>query len=421
MKVLVIGNGGREHALVWKIAQSPRVSKIYCAPGSAGIARLAECVDIPADNIDALAKFAEKNGIDLAVVGPEAPLAAGIVDHFKKFAIPVFGPDRRAAEIESSKSFAKDLMRVNSIPTAGYWTFDEFAQLERFLRTAKYPLVLKADGLAAGKGVSVCKTAEEANAIGHAMMTEKIFGEAGRRVVAEEFLIGLEASILALVSGDAVAILEPAQDHKAVFDRNEGPNTGGMGAYSPVPAVTENVLQRVERDIIIPTVHGMNREDRPYTGVLYVGIMLTANGPKVLEYNCRFGDPETQPLLMRLKSDLVDLIEASITGQLGLATLEWNDGPALCVVLASRGYPGKYDKGLPITGIEEAEAMDDVAVFHAGTTQSDGVWRTAGGRVLGVTARGTDIGAARARAYEAVKKINFEGMHYRTDIGLKAV
>ena len=421
MKVLVIGNGGREHALVWKIAQSTRVSKLYCAPGSAGIARLAESVNIPAENISDLAKFAQKEAVDLTVVGPEAPLAAGIVDHFRKLEIPIFGPDRRAAEIESSKSFAKDLMRVNSIPSAGYWVFDEFAQLEHFLATSKFPIVLKADGLAAGKGVSVCKTREEALATGHAMMTEKLFGDAGRRVIIEEFLTGQEASILALVSGDAIAILEPAQDHKAAFDKDQGPNTGGMGAYSPVPAVTESVMQRVERDIIIPTVHGMNREERPYTGVLYVGLMLTANGPKVLEYNCRFGDPETQPLMMRLKNDLIDLIEAAITGQLGLAALEWDDEPSLCVVLASRGYPGKYEKGLPITGIEEAEAMDDVAVFHAGTTHSDGVWRTAGGRVLGVTARGTDIFSARTRAYEAVRKINFDGMHYRTDIGLKAV
>jgi len=421
MKVLVIGNGGREHALVWKIAQSTRVSKIYCAPGGAGIARLAECVNIAAENIDALANFAQKEGVDLTVVGPEAPLAAGVVDHFKKLDIPIFGPDMRAAEIESSKSFAKDLMRVNSIPTAGYWVFDDFAQLEHFLTTAKYPIVLKADGLAAGKGVSVRKSQQEALATGHAMMTEKVFGEAGRRVVVEEFLSGQEASILALVSGDAIAILEPAQDHKAAFDKNEGPNTGGMGAYSPVPTVTESVMQRVERDIIIPTVHGMNREERPYTGVLYVGVMLTANGPKVLEYNCRFGDPETQPLMMRLKNDLVDLIEAAITGELGLASLEWNDGPSLCVVLASRGYPGPYEKGLPITGVEEAEAMNDVAVFHAGTTRSDGMWRTAGGRVLGVTARGADIASARKLAYEAVRKINFEGMHYRTDIGLKAV
>jgi phosphoribosylamine--glycine ligase len=421
MKVLVVGAGGREHALAWKMAQSSRVKKIYCAPGSAGISRLAECVDIAAENIGALAKFAQKEAVDLTVVGPEAPLAAGIVDHFRKLQIPIFGPDRRAAEIESSKSFAKDLMRVNSIPSAAYWVFDDFAQLEHFLQTAKYPLVLKADGLAAGKGVTVCKTAEEAHKLGHAMMTEKVLGEAGRRVVIEEFLTGQEASILALVSGDAIAILEPAQDHKAVFDKNEGPNTGGMGAYSPVPAVTENMLERVERDIIIPTVHGMNREERPYTGVLYVGIMITASGPKVLEYNCRFGDPETQPLMMRLKSDLVDLMEAAVTGQLALSELEWSDGPALCVVLASKGYPGAYQKGLPITGIEEAEAMEDVAVFHAGTSRTDGVWRTSGGRVLGITARGTNISSARQRAYDAVKKTNFEGMHFRTDIGLKAV
>jgi len=421
MKVLVIGAGGREHALVWKIAQSPRVRKIYCAPGSPGISRLAECVDVKAEDIGGLARFAQKESVDLTVVGPEGPLALGIVDHFRSLDIPIFGPDRRAAEIESSKSFAKDLMRVNSIPSAAYWVFDDFAQLEHFLQTAKYPLVLKADGLAAGKGVTVCKTAEEAHKLGHAMMTEKVLGEAGRRVVIEEFLTGQEASILALVSGDAVAILEPAQDHKAVFDKDQGPNTGGMGAYSPVPAITENIMQRIERDIIIPTVHGMNREERPYTGVLYVGLILTANGPRVLEYNCRFGDPETQPLMMRLQSDLVDLLEGAVTGQLSFSTLTWSPGAALCVVLASGGYPGAYQKGLPMTGIEEAEAMEDVAVFHAGTTRSDGVWRTAGGRVLGVTARGADIASSRQRAYEAVKKIHFEGMHYRTDIGIRSV
>ena len=421
MKMLVVGSGGREHALVWKIAQSPRVKKIYCAPGSAGIARQAECVDISVGDIPSLARFAAKESIDLTVVGPEAPLATGIVDEFRKSGIPIFGPDRRAAEIESSKSFAKGLMRVNSIPTAAYWVFDEYNQLESFLKGTKYPVVLKADGLAAGKGVAICGDRDQAMALGHAMMTEKVFGEAGRRVVVEEFMTGQEVSIIALVAGDAVAVLEPSQDHKQANDGDEGPNTGGMGAYSPVPAVTEPVWQRIERDIIIPTVHGMNREERPYFGALYFGLMLTPAGPQVLEYNCRFGDPETQPLMMRLETDLVDLLEASLKGTLGDSALSWHDGASICVVLASGGYPGSYKKGLPITGIEEADEMEDEVVFHAGTTKSDDRWRTAGGRVVGVTARGSGIADARDRAYEAVKKIAFEGMRYRTDIGAKAL
>ncbi len=421
MKVFIIGSGGREHALVWKIAQSSRVRKIYCAPGSAGIARHAECVDIPVENIPALAEFAVKESIDLTVVGPEAPLAAGVVDEFRKLHIPIFGPDRRAAEIESSKSFAKDLMRVNSIPTAAFWTFSKYDQLESLLKEAKYPLVLKADGLAAGKGVAICGDSDTAMALGHAMMTEKKFGSAGARVVVEELLTGQETSIIVLVAGDTVAMLEPSQDHKQAYDNDEGPNTGGMGAYSPVPAITEPTLRRIERDIIIPTVHGMNREERPYFGVLYVGLMLTSAGPQVLEYNCRFGDPETQPLLMRLETDLVDLLEGAVTGNLGDVTLSWRQGASLCVVLASGGYPGSYRKGLPITGIEEAEAMEDVVVFHAGTSKVNSEWRTAGGRVMGVTARGSDVGDARRRAYDAVEKITFEGMHYRTDIGARAL
>ncbi len=419
MKVLVVGSGGREHALAWKIARSPRVTKVFAAPGNAGIAQQAECVDIPATDTGGLLRFATDNAIDLTVVGPEAPLAEGLVDAFHKAKAPVFGPTARAAEIESSKVFAKNLMHQNAIPTASYRVFNDFRLLENHLEQAEMPVVLKADGLAAGKGVIVCRNRESALAAARLMMEKKAFGRAGNLVVVEECLEGREASILALVSGDAIVVLEPARDHKRAFDNDEGPNTGGMGAYSPVPFIDEQMMRKIERDVIIPTVHGMTREDRPYTGVLYMGLMITAEGPKVLEYNCRFGDPETQPLVMRLDTDLVDLIESALMGNLLDAALQWKEGASMCVVLASGGYPKEYEKGKKITGLDAADEMDDVVVFHSGTRRENGDWLTNGGRVLGVTALGRDIDSARDRAYEAVGKIHFEGMHFRKDIGAK--
>jgi len=419
MKVLVVGSGGREHALAWKIARSPRVKKVFAAPGNAGIAQDAECVDIPVADTGGLLKFVTGNAIDLTVVGPEAPLAEGIVDAFRKAKAPIFGPTARAAEIESSKVFAKNLMHQNAIPTASYRVFNDFRLIENHLEQAEMPVVLKADGLAAGKGVFVCSSRESALAAARLIMEEKAFGRAGHLVVVEECLVGREASIQALVSGDAIVMLETSQDHKRAFDNDEGPNTGGMGAYSPVPFIDEQMMRRIERDVIIPTVHGMSREDRPYAGVLYVGLMITEDGPKVLEYNCRFGDPETQPLMMRLDADLVDLIESSLGGSLSEALLQWKEGASMCVILASGGYPKEYEKGKKITGLDEAGDMDDVVVFHSGTRREDGGWLTNGGRVLGVTALGRDINSARDRAYGAVGRIRFEGMHFRKDIGAK--
>ena len=419
MKVLVVGSGGREHALAWKIARSPRVKKVFAAPGNAGIAQDAECVDISVADTGGLLKFVTDNAIDLTVVGPEAPLAEGIVDAFRKAKAPIFGPTARAAEIESSKVFAKNLMHQNAIPTASYRVFNDFRLIENHLEQAEMPVVLKADGLAAGKGVFVCRNMESALAAARLIMEEKAFGRAGHLVVVEECLVGREASIQALVSGDAIVMLETSQDHKRAFDNDEGPNTGGMGAYSPVPFIDEQMMRRIERDVIIPTVHGMSREDRPYAGVLYVGLMITEDGPKVLEYNCRFGDPETQPLMMRLDADLVDLIESSLGGNLSEAPLQWKEGASMCVILASGGYPKEYEKGKKITGLDEAGNMDDVMVFHSGTRREDDGWLTNGGRVLGVTALGRDINSARDRAYGAVGRIRFEGMHFRKDIGKK--
>jgi len=421
MKVLIVGGGGREHALAWKIAQSPKVTKLFCAPGNAGIAQVAECVNIPADEVQALLKFARREKIDLTVVGPEAPLVAGIADRFEANGLPIFGPSRRAAELEGSKVFAKQIMRKHAIPTAHYDVFETVDAAEEHVRKAPLPLVVKADGLAAGKGVMVCNTRQEAMHAITLIMKERVFGDAGNLVVVEDCLVGEEASILALTDGRAIVPLPSSQDHKRIRDNDEGPNTGGMGAYSPAPVITPEQYARIEREILIPIVHAMNADDRRYKGVVYAGLMMTDDGPRVLEFNVRFGDPETQPILARLKGDIVPVLTAIAEGNLQKADLEWDPRPAVCVVMASAGYPGRYEKGKPITGLDAAAALGDVVVFHAGTALKDGQVVTAGGRVLGVTALGDDIAAAIARAYEAVRLIHFEGAQYRSDIGARAL
>jgi len=421
MKILVVGSGGREHALVWKLAQSPMVEKIYCAPGNPGIAEHAECLDIKADDIRALREFARDNKIDLTVVGPEDPLAAGITDEFESAGLKIFGPSRRAAELEASKVFCKSLLRKHGIPTAEFRRFDDAGDAAAYVKSQPAPLVVKADGLARGKGVLVCHTTEEALDAVKMIMVEKEFGDAGSEVVVEEFLTGEEASILAFTDGSTIAPLDSSQDHKPIFDGDKGPNTGGMGAYSPAPVITPEMFRRIEREILVPIVHAMNKDNRPYKGILYAGLMITKVGPKVLEFNVRFGDPETQPILVRMKNDLAPVLLAVAEGKLEEASLEWDPRPAVCVVMASGGYPGSYEKGKEITGLDECKAMEDVVVFHAGTAVQDGKLVTNGGRVLGITALGDGIEAARARAYEAVAKIKFEGAQYRTDIGAKAV
>jgi len=421
MNVLVVGSGGREHALVWKIAQSPLVKKVYCAPGNAGIARHAECVNIGPTEIARLRKLAIDKGIDLTVVGPEAPLCEGIVDFFTAKGLSIFGPTQRAARLEGSKVFAKQLMERHGIPTARFRVFNGVELARDYIDRVGAPVVVKADGLAAGKGVIVCKTVQEARAAVNKIMIDRAFGDSGDQIVIEDCLSGEEASVLAFTDGKNIALMPSAQDHKAVYDGDEGPNTGGMGAYSPAPVITPELERTIERDVIVQAVHAMNREERPYRGVLYAGLMITEEGPFVLEFNCRLGDPELQPLIMRLKSDLVPILQATIEGNLDEVEIEWDVRPALCVVMASGGYPGPYEKGFPIKGLEDVEEMDDVVVFHSGTALVDGQVVTAGGRVLGVTARGDTIADARERAYEAVRRISFEGAHYRTDIGKKAL
>jgi len=421
MKVLVVGGGGREHALVWKIAQSPLVSKIYCAPGNAGIARHAECVNIKAEDIGDLRTFALAKAIDLTVVGPEAPLCAGIVDSFEARGLKIFGPSRKGARIEGSKVFAKQLMARHGIPTAEFRQFDSAERAQAYIEMVGAPVVVKADGLAAGKAVRVCSTVEEALDAVKRMMIEGEFGASGEKVIVEQRLEGEEASVLAFTDGQTIALIPSCQDHKPVYDNDQGPNTGGMGAYSPAPVVTPEIESVIERDIIVQTVHAMNCEDRPYCGVLYAGLMISDEGPRVLEFNCRLGDPEMQPIAMRLKSDLVPILLATVERRLEEAEIEWHEDAAVCVVMASGGYPRKYEKGKLITGLDKVEQMEDVVVFHSGTQLEDGRILTDGGRVLGVTARGKTIAEAQARAYEAVGKIHFEGAHYRTDIARKAM
>ncbi len=421
MKVLVIGSGGREHTLAWKIARSPRVRKVYCAPGNAGIASVATCVPIGADRIEELLAFARTEKIDLTVVGPEDPLSGGIVDAFEAEGLRIFGASRRAAEIESSKSFAKYLMTKYRIPTADGESFTNLKKAQAYVQDKGAPIVVKADGLAAGKGVIVCTTVEEALEALDRIMVAKEFGEAGKKVVVEDCLVGEEASFLAFTDGKTVLPLPTSQDHKAVFDDDKGPNTGGMGAYSPAPVVDALMHKRVMKEIMIPTVKAMAAEGRPYKGVLYAGLMIEGDTPRVLEFNGRFGDPEAQPLLMRLKSDLVPIMEAVIDERLDQASLEIDPRAAVCVVMASGGYPGKYAKGHPIQGLDKAARMRDVVVFHAGTDAKEGAVVTNGGRVLGVTALGETIDGAIKKAYKAVAKITWKGAQHRSDIGRKAL
>ena len=420
MKILVVGSGGREHALCWKIARSPLVKKLYCAPGNPGTASLADNVPVQADDIAGLVRFAKKEGIDLTVIGPEGPLCAGVVDAFQKEQLLCFGPDKAAAEIEGSKSFARELCRKHRLPGPAFWVFEDHQQARSFLDNREDgPIVVKASGLAAGKGVTVCKNSAEAKVAAAECLEKRRFGEAGAKVVFEECLQGPEVSLITLTDGQTIVPLEPARDHKPVFDGDKGPNTGGMGVFTPVSLMPRMAAQ-IESQILFPAVHAMNREGRRYRGFLYAGLMLTQQGPRVLEFNCRLGDPETQPLLMRLSSDLVPLLLATAEGKLDTQEAPvWDKRVAVCVVACSGGYPGDFKKGYPITGLERVDTGDDLQVFHAGTAQKPGGdVLTAGGRVLAVTALGADMEAARARAYGALAKIEFAGMHYRKDIGL---
>ena len=421
MKILVVGSGGREHALVWKIAQSPAVRKIYCAPGNPGIARQAECVPISGEDVKSLTAWAEKEKIDLTVVGPEAPLTLGIVDAFEARGLRIFGPHRKAAEIEGSKAFAKDLMKKYGIPAGESQTFEDFGAAVGYVKDRGALLVVKADGLAAGKGVIICRTVEEALAALDLILVKKAFGSAGAKVLVEEFLEGEEASFLAFTDGETVTPLPTSQDHKPIFDDDRGPNTGGMGAYSPAPVVSEKVHREVMEKILIPTVRGMAREGRRYRGVLYAGLIIRDEKAKVLEFNARLGDPEAQPLLMRMKSDLVPVLEATIDGKLSSLNVEWDSRSTVCVVMASGGYPGNYARGKVISGLEEAARVPGTFVFHAGTAFQEEKVVTQGGRVLGVTALGESIREAIRKAYEAAGKISWEGVYYRKDIGQKAL
>jgi phosphoribosylamine--glycine ligase len=422
MKVLVIGGGGREHALAWKLAADSRVDKVFAAPGSAGISQVAECVAVGGGDIAGLASLVAEIGIDVTVVGPEAPLADGIVDVFRDRGLRIFGPDRSGAELEASKAFTKDLLVEAGVPTGAYGKFSELEPAKAFARELGLPVVIKADGLAAGKGVIICTSFEQADEALASMLSLGRFGDAGRAVVVEEFLEGEEASFIALTDGESVIPLAPSQDHKQVFDDDLGPNTGGMGAYSPAPVVTAAMTQEVVSAIIQPTVDALRGRGIDYRGVLYAGLMIKDGKPKVLEYNCRFGDPECQPLMMRLDSSLLDLIEACIDGTARSARPVWADDAAVCVVMASGGYPDTYEKGRVITGIEDADALPGVKVFHAGTSRDDaGNWINVGGRVLGVTARADTIAAATEQAYAGVDKIAWRDVHVRRDIARKAI
>jgi len=426
MNVLVVGNGGREHALAWKLSQSSRCDRVFVAPGNAGTAIDAENIDIPTDDIPRLIEFAKQNQVGLTVIGPEAPLALGIVDAFQEAGQRVFGPAKNAAELEASKVFCKNLLRQADVPTADYQVFRDAETAERFIvdryrDATEVPVVIKADGLAAGKGVIVCSTQEEAIEAIQRIGSDREFGDAGNQIVVEERLDGDEASVIAITDGRTILTLSPAQDHKPALDGDTGPNTGGMGAYCPTGLVDDSMLAMIEEQVLVPTVHALKRQRRPFQGVLYAGLMVTNQGPKVLEYNARFGDPECQPLLMRLQTDLLDILEAAVDGELDrLEPLRWDPRPAVCVVMASEGYPGSYERGRTIRGLAEADALDDVKVFHAGTDTLNGEVVTDGGRVLGVTALGNSISAAKLQAYKGVKCIRWEGAWCRKDISDKA-
>jgi phosphoribosylamine--glycine ligase len=421
MKVLVIGSGGREHALVWKIKQSPLVKRVYCIPGNAGIDALAECVEGDPTDIPSLIKFAKDKKIALTVVGPEVPLVEGIVDAFEAEGLKIFGPSKLASQLEGSKVFAKDFMHQCNIPTAIFRTFDNIEKARHFVSQAEYPLVIKADGLASGKGVIICENQDQAEKALDQIMKEKIFNEAGAKVVIEEWLKGDEVSILAVSDGTNYILLDSAQDHKRIFDDDLGPNTGGMGAYSPAPIIDEELLKTIESRVIEPTIRGMKREGIAFKGILYAGLMITKNGPYVLEYNVRFGDPETQVILSRLKSDLVDIMLASIEGRIKDVRLEWDKRTSVCVVMSSGGYPGKYETGFEIKGLETIQEELDTIIFHAGTKRSGDKFVTAGGRVLGVTSLGKGLEKAMKRVYENVEMIKFDHAFFRRDIGSKGL
>lgn len=427
MNILVIGSGGREHAICWKIAQSQKCGKLYCAPGNGGISEVAQLVDIRSDDVEALLKFAKENKIDLTVVGPEAPLVVGIVDRFEEEGLRIFGPRKACAMLEGSKVFAKEVMKRSDVPTADFEVFESCESALKYLEQKDPPLVIKADGLCAGKGVVVCKTIAEAKDALKEMMVKKIFGDAAKKVIIEECLIGEEASIIVIVDGKNVVSMASSQDHKRILDGDKGPNTGGMGAYSPAPIVTEQLFKEIMDRVIFPIVNTLAKDGKPYKGALYAGIMVTESGPKVLEFNVRFGDPETQAILPRLKSDIVELMERAIDGGLGGYVPEWDERPCVSVVVAAGGYPGNYDKGMEIKDLEPAKALKDVVIFHAGTKKgrraADGntTFITNGGRVLNVTALGGDIKDAIDNCYNAVGKVHFEGMQYRRDIGYRAV
>ncbi|MCI8670129.1 MAG: phosphoribosylamine--glycine ligase [Lachnospiraceae bacterium] len=417
MKVLIVGSGGREHAIAWKVAKSNRVDKIYCAPGNAGISEIAECVNIGAMEFEKLAAFAKEQRIDLTVIGMDDPLVGGIVDVFEQEGLRVFGPKKNAAILEGSKAFSKDLMKKYGIPTAGYETFDSPEAAMQYLETSSYPIVLKADGLALGKGVLICNTKEEAMAGVKTLMLDKQFGSAGNTIVVEEFMTGREVSVLSFVDGTTIKIMTSAQDHKRAKDGDQGLNTGGMGTFSPSPFYTEEIDEFCKKNIYQATVDAMKAEGREFKGIIFFGLMLTEQGPKVLEYNARFGDPETQVVLPRMKNDIIDVFEACIDGTLDNIDLDFEDNAAVCVVLASEGYPEKYEKGYEIHGLDNFKDKNSYFVFHAGTRTENGKIVTNGGRVLGVTATGTDLKTARANAYEAAAWIEFDNKYMRSDIG----
>ncbi|MDR9857746.1 phosphoribosylamine--glycine ligase [Paenibacillus sp. VCA1] len=423
MDILVIGGGGREHAIVWALRKSPKAGTIYCAPGNAGIGQIAECVPIAVHEFDKLTAFANDKNIGLVVVGPDDPLADGIVDAFEAKNIPVFGPRKNAAEIEGSKTFMKDLLHKYGIPTAAYEKFDNHEAALAYLNTQQAPIVIKADGLAAGKGVTVARTMEEAQQALHDIMVAKVFGESGAQVVIEQFLEGQEMSILSFVDGETVRPMPAAQDHKPIFDGDRGPNTGGMGTYSPLPHIDPAIVEKAIETIIKPTAKALVAEGRPFRGVLFAGLMIQPDGtPTTVEFNARFGDPETQVVLPRLKSDLLDIFLAAVNGTLADVDIEWSDRAAVCVILASEGYPASYPKGLPIDGLEPSADEEDAVVFHAGTAlNGQGQYVTSGGRVLGVVGLGADIAEARQKAYEKAERITFEGKQNRTDIAAKAL